>query len=101
MWTNKFFFLLAVACMAVLSTAQTLPSIPGQDPADCLSSLEVIPNCISEIFGSIISGHIGTVGHSCCHAFLVLNADCITQTFAFAPLFPPSLRDHCSKQSLP
>ncbi|CAN6849611.1 hypothetical protein Bca4012_052587 [Brassica carinata] len=99
MWTNKFFFLFTVACMAVFGTAQTLPSIPGQDPADCLSSLELIPNCISEIFGSIISGQIGTIGHSCCHAFLGLNADCVTQTFAFAPLFPPTLRDHCSKQS--
>ncbi|CAH8362091.1 unnamed protein product [Eruca vesicaria subsp. sativa] len=99
MWTNKFVFLLTVACMAVFGTAQTLPSVPVQDPADCLSSLEVIPNCISEIFGSIISGQIGTIDPPCCHAFLGLNADCVTQTFAFAPLFPSTLRDHCSRQS--
>ncbi|CAN7003892.1 unnamed protein product [Brassica oleracea var. botrytis] len=99
---NKFFFLLPVACMAVLGTAQTLPSqpIPGQDPTDCMSSLVfVIPNCIPEIIQSLVNGEIGTVSHSCCHAFLGLSADCITERFDFTPEdFPPALRDYCSRQ---
>ncbi|KAG2301357.1 hypothetical protein Bca52824_030008 [Brassica carinata] len=97
---NKFFFLLPVAFMAVFGTAQTLPSqpTPVQDPTDCMSSLYAIPNCLQEIVESIVNGEIGTIGHSCCHAFLGLSADCITDRFAFAPDFPPTLRDHCSGQ---
>ncbi|KAH0939933.1 hypothetical protein HID58_007394 [Brassica napus] len=79
---SKFFFLLPVACMAVLGTAQTLPSqpIPGHDPTDCMSSLYAIPNCLQEIVHSFVNGEFGTIGHSCCHAFLGLSADCITES---------------------
>ncbi|CAH2044824.1 unnamed protein product [Thlaspi arvense] len=89
-----------IVYMAVLGTAQTLPTqpIPGQDQSDCLSSLEVIPDCIPEIFRSIINGEIGNVGPSCCRAFLGLDADCVTQTFVFAPFFPPTLANHCSRR---
>ncbi|ESQ32494.1 hypothetical protein EUTSA_v10005180mg [Eutrema salsugineum] len=100
MWINKFFFILPViVCIAVLGTAQTLPSqpIPEQDEADCLSSLEAIPDCVPEIFRSIINGQIGNVGPSCCHAFLRIDEECATQMFIFAPFFPPTLRDHCSQ----
>ncbi|KAH0853554.1 hypothetical protein HID58_093090 [Brassica napus] len=71
-----------VACMAVLGTAQTLPSqpIPGHDPTDCMSSLYAIPNCLQEIVHSFVNGEFGTIGHSCCHAFLGLSADCITES---------------------
>ncbi|KAH0853565.1 hypothetical protein HID58_093083 [Brassica napus] len=67
--------ILILAFMAVLGTAQTLPSqpIPGQDPAECMSSMFVIPNCLS--------------------------ADCITERFDFTPEdFPLALRDYCSRQ---
>ncbi|KAH0849191.1 hypothetical protein HID58_091471 [Brassica napus] len=68
--------------MAVLGTAQTLPSqpIPGQDPIDCMSSLYAIPNCLQEIAQPFVNGEFGTIGHSCCHAFLGLSADCITES---------------------
>ncbi|KAF8105670.1 hypothetical protein N665_0157s0235 [Sinapis alba] len=101
MWINKFLFLLSVVCMAVFSTSQTAPPqpIPSQDdPSDCLSSLETIPDCIPEIFRSIISGRIGSIGQSCCHTFLGISTECVTHVFVFAPLFPPTLRDHCSRQ---
>ncbi|CAH8362105.1 unnamed protein product [Eruca vesicaria subsp. sativa] len=100
MMINKLFFLLPVACMAMFGTAQTLPSqpIPGQEPTDCMSSMFVIPDCIPEIIQSLVSGEIGTVGHSCCHAFLGLSADCISERFDFTPeFFPPALRDYCSQ----
>ncbi|KAJ0245477.1 Prolamin-like domain-containing protein [Hirschfeldia incana] len=100
MWTlNKFLFLLPVAFIA--GTAQTLPTqpIPGQDPTNCMSSMFAIPNCIPEIIQSLVNGEIGTVGHSCCHAFLGLRTDCITEMFDFTPEdFPPALRDYCSRQ---
>ncbi|KAJ4866976.1 hypothetical protein Rs2_27812 [Raphanus sativus] len=102
MWLiNKFLFLLPVAFMAVFGTAQTLPSqpIPGQDPTDCMSSMFVIPNCIPEIIQSLVNGEIGTVGRSCCHAFLGLSADCIKERFEFTlEEFPSALRDYCSRQ---
>ncbi|KAF8095604.1 hypothetical protein N665_0329s0024 [Sinapis alba] len=88
--------------MAVFGTSQTLPSqpIPGvvQNPTDCMSSLYSIPNCLQEIVQSLVNGEIGTIGHSCCHAFLGLSSDCLTERFAFAPDFPLTLRDHCSGQ---
>ncbi|KAG2261209.1 hypothetical protein Bca4012_014039 [Brassica carinata] len=100
MWINKFFFLLPVVCMAVFSTAQTVPSqpIPPEEPSDCLSSLETIPDCIPEILRSIINGEIGSIGHSCCDAFLGITTECATHVFILAPFFPPILRDHCSRQ---
>ncbi|EOA14951.1 hypothetical protein CARUB_v10028297mg [Capsella rubella] len=111
MWINKFFFLLSFVCMAIFSTSQPLPSPPQPIPSpqplptpqpfqvDCWSSLEVIPDCVPEIFRSITNGKFGNVGPSCCHAFMGLDADCIPQMFVFAPLFPPSrsLKDHCSQ----
>ncbi|KAJ0253950.1 Prolamin-like protein [Hirschfeldia incana] len=103
MWINKFVFLLPVVCIAVFSTAQTVPPqpigpVPSQDPSDCLSSLETIPDCIPAIFRSIINGQIGSIGYSCCHAFLGITTECATHVFVFAPFFPPTLRDHCSRQ---
>ncbi|CAN8265738.1 unnamed protein product [Cochlearia groenlandica] len=99
MWINKLFlfFLLPLVCMAMLGTTQTLPTqpMPGLDQPDCLASLEVIPDCIPEIFRSIINGQIGSIGPSCCNAFLGLNAECASHMVIFAPYFPPSLRDHC------
>ena len=63
------------------------------------SRVFVIPNCIPEIIQSLVNGEIGTVSHSCCHAFLGLSADCITERFDFTPEdFPPALRDYCSRQ---
>ncbi|CAH8278826.1 unnamed protein product [Arabidopsis lyrata] len=70
MWTNKFFFLLPVVCIAVFATAQPLPS-PQPSQIDCWSSIEVIPDCVPEIFRSITNGQFGDVGPSCCHAFWV------------------------------
>ncbi|KAL0889882.1 hypothetical protein Bca101_013865 [Brassica carinata] len=66
--------------MAVFSTAQTVPSqpIPPEEPSDCLSSLETIPDCIPEILRSIINGEIGSIGHSCCDAFLGITTECAT-----------------------
>ncbi|KAL0692477.1 hypothetical protein Bca4012_059657 [Brassica carinata] len=86
--------------MAVFGTAQTLPSqpTPVQDPTDCMSSLYAIPNCVQEILQPFVNGEFETIGQSCCHAFLGLSADCITERFAFAPDFPPTLRDQCSGQ---
>ncbi|KAL1219589.1 hypothetical protein V5N11_009716 [Cardamine amara subsp. amara] len=95
---KKFFFLLTIVRIAVFATAQTLPP-PQPLTTDCWQSLEVIPDCVPEIFRSITNGQFGNVGPSCCRAFSGLNADCIPQMFIFAPLFPPSrrLKDHCSR----
>ncbi|XP_010482067.1 PREDICTED: uncharacterized protein LOC104760803 [Camelina sativa] len=102
MWMDKFFLiLLSVVCIAVFVTAQPLPS-PQPFQVDCWSSLEMIPDCVPEIFRSITNGQFGNVGPSCCHALLGLHADCIPQMFIFAPLFPPSrrLRDHHCSQTV-
>ncbi|KFK26017.1 hypothetical protein AALP_AA8G192300 [Arabis alpina] len=100
MWINKFVFLFSIVCIIVVGTAQMFPLQPitREHLTNCWSSLEVIPDCVPEIFRSILNGQIGNVGLSCCHVFLGLNVDCIPHMFAFTPFFPPILSDHCSRK---
>ncbi|CAL9243484.1 unnamed protein product, partial [Arabidopsis halleri] len=74
-------------------------SPPGSqvDLAKCWSSLINIQGCEVEIFKSVLTGKIENVGPTCCKAFTEVDAKCWPKMFPLNPLFPPLLKDGCSR----
>ncbi|XP_008228059.1 PREDICTED: WW domain-binding protein 11-like [Prunus mume] len=77
------------------------PGIPGLFPpgkqgdieAECWSSLEGIPGCVWEIYGSIFTG-ILSLGPACCKAFQSIDANCLAKLLP--PFFPPLPQGDCA-----
>ncbi|PQP99273.1 WW domain-binding protein 11-like [Prunus yedoensis var. nudiflora] len=94
-----FSLLLMAACAATVladvppSPSPTIPG-PGFLPpgkqgdieAECWSSLQGIPGCVREIYGSIFTGKL-SLGPACCKAFQSLDANCLAKLLP--PFFPP------------
>ncbi|XP_062010498.1 uncharacterized protein LOC133726876 [Rosa rugosa] len=87
---------------------QTPPSIPGlfppgtpQDALKCWSSLTGISGCVMEIFQSVFSLQLGTIGADCCKAFLSIEESCLPKMFPLTPFFPPLLKNFCALQGGP
>jgi len=74
-------------------------SLPGSqvDLAKCWSSLLNIQGCNIEIFKSVLTGKFENVGSTCCKAFTEVDAKCWPKMFPLNPLFPPLLKDGCSR----
>ncbi|EFH40557.1 predicted protein, partial [Arabidopsis lyrata subsp. lyrata] len=56
-----------------------------------------IQGCEVEIFKSVLTGKIENVGPTCCKAFTKVDANCWPKMFSLNPLFPPLLKDGCSR----
>ncbi|VVA27800.1 PREDICTED: egg cell-secreted [Prunus dulcis] len=77
------------------------PGIPGLLPpgkqgdieAECWSSLQGIPGCVWEIYGSIFTGKL-SVGPACCKAFQSIDANCLAKLLP--PFFPPLPQGDCA-----
>ncbi|KAF8093998.1 hypothetical protein N665_0372s0004 [Sinapis alba] len=85
---------------AVLShTTPQFPFIHGSpvDLTKCLSSLVSVQCCVTEIYKSLFTGKFDNVGAMCCKAFSAIDAKCWPQMFPLNPLFPPLLKDECSR----
>ncbi|KAF8079591.1 hypothetical protein N665_1015s0002 [Sinapis alba] len=85
---------------AVLShTTPQFPFIHGSpvDLTNCLSSLVSVQGCVTEIYKSLFKGKFDNVGAMCCKAFSAIDAKCWPQMFPLNPLFPPLLKDECSR----
>ncbi|XP_010482777.1 PREDICTED: egg cell-secreted protein 1.1-like [Camelina sativa] len=74
-------------------------SLPGSpvDITKCWSSLSSVEGCVAEIFKSVFTGKFGDVGHMCCKAFSDVDSKCWPHMFPLNPLFPPLLKDSCSR----
>ncbi|EFH42264.1 predicted protein [Arabidopsis lyrata subsp. lyrata] len=82
----------------VLVTSR-FPSIPGSpiDLTKCWSSIFNVQGCNIEILKSALTGKFENVGPTCCKAFTELDAKCWPKIFPLNPLFPPLLKDGCSR----
>lgn len=77
------------------------PSIPDfpVDVTKCWSSLFNVQGCNIEILKSVLTGNFENVGSTCCKAFTEVDAKCWPTMFPLNPLFPPLLKDGCSRIS--
>ncbi|CAA7049112.1 unnamed protein product [Microthlaspi erraticum] len=79
----------------------TIPgfSLPGSpvDVKKCWSSLISVEGCVTEIYKSVFTGKCENVGAVCCKAASALDAKCWPHMFPLNPLFPPLLKDTCSR----
>ncbi|KAG7534173.1 Prolamin-like domain [Arabidopsis thaliana x Arabidopsis arenosa] len=82
-----------------LAEIQSTPRFPGSpiDLTKCWSSLINIQGCHVEIIKSILTGKFENVGPTCCKAFTEVDAKCWPKMFPLNPLFPPLLKDGCSR----
>ncbi|BFG23978.1 hypothetical protein CerSpe_102520 [Prunus speciosa] len=69
------------------------PGKQGDIEAECWSSLQGIPGCVREIYGSIFTGKL-SLGPACCKAFQSLDANCLTKLLP--PFFPPLPQGDCA-----
>ncbi|KAB1208948.1 hypothetical protein CJ030_MR6G001693 [Morella rubra] len=70
---------------------------PGkEDIQQCWSHLANARGCLSEIFGSIFRGRIGSFGLACCEAITKISDSCWTELFPFNPFFPSMLKNYCA-----
>lgn len=88
--------------VSAAAPAHTTPqfSVVSGSPVDftkCLSSLDSVQCCVTEIHNSVFTGKFGNVGAMCCKAFLAMDAKCWPHVFPLNPLFPPLLKDGCSR----
>ncbi|CAA7021465.1 unnamed protein product [Microthlaspi erraticum] len=76
---------------------QPSPGMPGMpDITKCLSTLMNVPGCLAEISQSVMTGKFGSIGPTCCKAFLEAEANC-TPNLPFNPFFPLMLKQQCTK----
>ncbi|XP_023645204.1 uncharacterized protein LOC111832535 [Capsella rubella] len=77
------------------------PTIPGSpiDLTKCWSSLFNVQGCNIEILKSALTGKFENVGPTCCKAFTEVDAKCWPKMFPLNPLFPPLLKNMCSRIS--
>ncbi|KAL0673517.1 hypothetical protein Bca4012_001498 [Brassica carinata] len=87
--------------LAEVQTTPRFPSIPGSpiDITKCWSSLTSIQGCVMEIYKSVVTGKFENVGPACCKAFTDVDAKCWPTMFPLNPLFPPLIKDGCSRIS--
>ncbi|KAH9805145.1 hypothetical protein WN944_002547 [Citrus x changshan-huyou] len=107
--------MLAAACIAAtlvstelaqLTTLPPLPTIPiSQIPGllpplkgadQCWLPLTNIPDCHSEIFRSLSSGHVSNIGPACCNGINQVTDKCWSKMLPFHPTFPSSLKQFCA-----
>ncbi|EOA14771.1 hypothetical protein CARUB_v10028070mg [Capsella rubella] len=77
------------------------PSIPVSpiNLTKCWSSLFNVQGCNIEILKSALTGKFENVTPTCCKAFTEVDANCWPKLFPLNPLFPPLLKDSCSRIS--
>ncbi|CAF2121748.1 hypothetical protein BRARA_C01380 [Brassica rapa] len=87
--------------IAEIQTVPQFPLIPGSpiDITKCWSSLTSIQGCVTEIYKSVVTGKFENVGPACCKAFTDVDAKCWPTMFPLNPLFPPLIKDGCSRIS--
>ncbi|KAF8116838.1 hypothetical protein N665_0014s0099 [Sinapis alba] len=87
--------------LAEVQTVPRVPSVPGSpiDITKCWSSLTSIQGCVTKIYKSTVTGKFENVGPACCKAFTDVDAQCWPKMFPLNPLFPPLLKDGCSRIS--
>ncbi|XP_010442965.1 PREDICTED: uncharacterized protein LOC104725911 [Camelina sativa] len=87
--------------LAEVLVTPRFPTIPGSliDLTKCWSSLFNIQGCNIEILKSALTGKFENVGPTCCKAFTEVDAKCWPKMFPLNPLFPPLLKDVCSRIS--
>ncbi|PRQ46259.1 putative Prolamin-like domain-containing protein [Rosa chinensis] len=97
--------LLSQPGIANAQSPQSPPSVPGllppgtpNDVLKCWSSLAGISGCVLEIFQSVFSLQLGTIGADCCKAFLSIEESCWPKMFPLTPFFPPLLKNICELQ---
>ncbi|PHT42468.1 hypothetical protein CQW23_16493 [Capsicum baccatum] len=83
-------------------------SFNGPEADKCLATLRNTPGCIQEILGSLFkipfhfNGPIGppfhSIGPQCCKVVRDIEDDCWPKIFPISPLFPLTLKEHCSSQ---
>lgn len=99
--TLCFTTLLTLGLAEVLVTPR-FPSIPGSpiDLTKCWSALLNLQGCRIEIFKSVLTSKFEDVGPACSKAFTEVDAkSCWPNMFPLNPLFPPLLKDGCSRIS--
>ncbi|KAI5336440.1 hypothetical protein L3X38_015707 [Prunus dulcis] len=69
------------------------PGKQGDIEAECWSSLQGIPGCVWEIYGSIFTGKL-SLGPACCKAFQSIDANCLAKLLP--PFFPPLPQGNCA-----
>ncbi|ESQ43100.1 hypothetical protein EUTSA_v10016069mg [Eutrema salsugineum] len=76
-----------------------LPTIPGSpiDLTKCFSTLFNVEGCVMEIYKFVLTGKFENIRAMCCKAFMEVDAKCWPQMFPLNPLFPPILKDGCSR----
>ncbi|EOY31235.1 Uncharacterized protein TCM_038196 [Theobroma cacao] len=80
-----------------LSATELLPVQPGNEVAECWSSLTNSNGCLLQIFKSLPSGQIGAIGPACCKAITEIKDNCWPKLFPFNPFFPPLLKNFCAQ----
>ncbi|KAL5783411.1 hypothetical protein ACOSP7_008440 [Xanthoceras sorbifolium] len=94
---------LMVVCIAMLVStglAQLpLPLQPVPELQKCWAAITSAPGCIMEIYGSLLSGQIVSVGPVCCAAITQVSENCWPMMFPANPFFPPLLKNFCAAPS--
>ncbi|KAL5786334.1 hypothetical protein ACOSQ2_008726 [Xanthoceras sorbifolium] len=97
------FMKLMVVCIAMLVStglAQLpLPLQPVPELQKCWAAITSAPGCIMEIYGSLLSGQIVSVGPVCCAAITQVSENCWPMMFPANPFFPPLLKNFCAASS--
>ncbi|XP_030949901.1 uncharacterized protein LOC115973804 [Quercus lobata] len=65
----------------------------------CLSSLTDVPECLTQVFGSLVNGQFSIIGSSCCKAIAEIEGSCLSKLFPSNPIFAPLLNNSCGQPS--
>ncbi|KAF6158059.1 hypothetical protein GIB67_014853 [Kingdonia uniflora] len=76
-----------------------LPPGIGQEIQQCLSSLQSVQGCYSDIFSSITRGQVHLLGPACCKAIASVSTICWQKLFPFYPQLPSMLNGFCTTQA--
>ncbi|KAF6136486.1 hypothetical protein GIB67_035045 [Kingdonia uniflora] len=76
-----------------------LPPGLGQEIQQCLSSLQSVQGCYSDIFSSITRGQVHLLSPACCKAIASVSTSCWQKLFPFYPQLPSMLNGFCATQA--